>query len=277
MIRTAMLLSLLTAILLAAGFLFAGILGMTFAFIIALVINFVSYWYSDKIVLRLYGAKPAEDKELIAMVGHLAREAEIPAPKVYIVPSEVPNAFATGRSPKHGAVAVTQGLKALNSEEIEAVIAHEIAHIKNRDTLVQTVAATIAGAISYLAQIGYWSMFADKERDRGGMLGLVLIVIFAPLAALLIRMAISRRREYDADYGGAIFSKKPLALASALKKISSIAAQNPIEGSSATSHLWIVNPFTRNWFTTLFSTHPPIERRITKLERMAGRKDEGND
>jgi len=277
MIRTAILLSLLTAILLAAGFLFAGILGMTFAFIIALVINFVSYWYSDKIVLRLYGAKPAEDKELIAMVGHLAREAEIPAPKVYIVPSEVPNAFATGRSPKHGAVAVTQGLKALNSEEIEAVIAHEIAHIKNRDTLVQTVAATIAGAISYLAQIGYWSMFADKERDRGGMLGLVLIVIFAPLAALLIRMAISRRREYDADYGGAIFSKKPLALASALKKISSIAAQNPIEGSSATSHLWIVNPFTRNWFTTLFSTHPPIERRITKLERMAGRKDEGND
>ena len=274
---TAVLLSVLSAILLAIGFLFAGVAGMTFAFIMALLINAISYWYSDKIVLRMYRAKPAKDKELEDAVGALARDAGIPKPAVYVVPSDVPNAFATGRDPAHSAVAVTQGLRMLSKDEMHGVLAHEISHIKNRDTLVQTVAATIAGAISYVAQIGYWSYFSGNDRERGSPLSLVLIVIFAPLAAMLIRLAISRRREYAADFHGALITKKPHALASALKKISAVSAENPLHGSPATSHMWIVNPFSEDWFVSLFSTHPPLSRRIAKLERMTGREAEQSD
>jgi len=269
MIRTAALLAFLTAILLAIGFLFAGILGMTIAFALAIIINFLSYWFSDRIVLGMYKAQLSEDKELNDMVEAIAREADLPKPRVYIVPSETPNAFATGRNKNHAAVAITQGLTSLTREEMAGVIGHEISHIKNNDILVQTVSATIAGAIAYLAQFGYWSLFSRDSRDAGTFIGLVLMVVFAPIAAFIVRMSISRRREYSADYMGAILTKKPLALASALRKINKMSEENPMRGSSATSHLWIVNPFRHDWFTGLFSTHPPLERRVAKLERMS--------
>jgi heat shock protein HtpX len=270
MIRTAILLSTLTAILLAVGFLFAGILGMTIALVSAFAINIFSYWYSDRIVLKLYRAQLTDDEGLNEMVENIAREARIPKPRIYIIPSDVPNAFATGRNPENAAVAVTQGLTSLSRSEMEAVIAHEITHIKNRDTLIQTLAATIAGAISYLAMIGYWSLFMSDRRDSGSMvLGVILIAIFAPLAATLVKLAISRRREYAADHGSALITKRPAALASALRKITDISSRRPMHGSSATSHLWIVNPFRQDWFTGLFSTHPPVSRRIAKLERMS--------
>ncbi|UCD03300.1 MAG: M48 family metalloprotease, partial [Candidatus Aenigmatarchaeota archaeon] len=198
----------------------------------------------------------------------------IPVPKLYVVPSDIPNAFATGRNPEHGAVAVTRGLMRLTRSEMEGVIAHEIRHIKNRDTLIQSIAATIAGAVSYLAMIGYWSLFAGHRRDGGMLIGVILIAIFAPLAATIVKLAISRRREYAADHGAALMTKEPQALASALRKITETVRHNPVHGSSATSHLWIVNPFKQDWFTGLFSTHPPISRRIAKLERMAGRVSE---
>ena len=276
MFRTAALLALLTAIMLAVGFFLAGTLGMTAALIIAIVVNFISYWYSDRIVLSIYRAHHTNDHELNSMVEKIAREAGIPKPKVYIVPSDLPNAFATGRSPQHAAVAVTQGLSVLSKDEMEAVIAHEISHIKNRDTLVQTVAATIAGAISYLAYFG-WNMSSDRRRGTGSIIGLILILIFAPLAAAIVKMAISRRREYGADFGGAILTKHPMALASALRKISNVTRENPMHGSTATSHLWIVNPFRHDFFGSLFSTHPPLERRVAKLERMVVKKGEKND
>jgi heat shock protein HtpX len=268
MFGTAILLSVLTAILLGIGFFFAGILGMTVGLIFAFAINFLSYWYSDRIVLKLYGARRSNEPELNKIVEDMAREAGIPKPSVYIIPSDTPNAFATGRDPEHAAVAVTNGISVLNKDEKTGVIAHEISHIKNRDTLIQTVAATIAGAISYLAYIGYWSMFLGRRRDASSIIGLLLIVIFAPLAAMIVRLAISRRREYKADFMGAVLSKRPLALASALRKISQVSMQKPMQGPSATSHLWIVNPFKPDWFSSLFSTHPPVQRRIAKLERM---------
>jgi len=265
-------LSVMTAILLAAGFLLAGMAGMAAALVLAFCINFVSYWYSDKIVLRLYNAKRTNDKELSEIVGSMAREAGIPKPRVYMIPSQVPNAFATGRDPKHSAVAVTQGLTMLTKDEMTAVIAHEISHIRNRDTLIQTVSATIAGAIAFLAQFGYWSLFLGRRRDAGTVIGLILMVIFAPLAAMIIRLAISRRREYRADFTGAVLSKKPLQLASALRKISQASGENPMHGSPATEHLWIVSPFKPDWFSSMFSTHPPLKRRIAKLERIAVKK-----
>ena len=248
MFRTAILLATLTGILLAAGFAFAGVSGMIMALIFAFAINFFSYWYSDRIVLGIYRAKPSEDRDLNDMVKELANDAGIPKPRVYVVPQEIPNAFATGRNKKHAAIAVTKGLSILNKSEMEGVIAHEIGHIKNNDMLLQTLAATIAGAISFLAQIGYWSIFMNDRRDGAGIAGILLIVVFAPIAALLVRLAISRRREYKADHTSAMLTKKPLALASALRKISQVSTQSPMKGSSATSHLWIVNPFRQDWF-----------------------------
>ncbi|MCD6496577.1 MAG: zinc metalloprotease HtpX [Candidatus Aenigmarchaeota archaeon] len=273
MLRTFILFLTLTVILLAVGFVLGGIAGMTGALIFAGFINFFSYWYSDKIVLRLYGATKTLDEGLKETVRKLANEAEIPVPEIYIIPSEHPNAFATGRNPEHSAVAITRGLTKLTKSELEGVIAHEIAHIKHRDTLVQTVAATLGGAISYLAMIGYWSLFRrDGNRDGAGMLiGIVLIAIFAPLAATLIKLAISRRREYAADHEGALLTRNPGALATALMKISEDTSHSRIHGNSATSHMWIVNPFRSDWFTGMFSTHPPIKRRIAKLERMTGK------
>ncbi len=274
MIRTVTLLSVMTALFLGIGFFLGGFLGMTMALVLAFVMNFVSYWYSDRIVLRIYRAHLTDDEGLNEMAEHLSREAGIPKPKIYIIPTEVPNAFATGRNPENSAIAVTRGLSRLSKGEMEAVMAHEMGHIQNRDVLIQTVAATIAGAIAYLAMIGYWSLFGSNRRDNSALIGIVFIVIFAPLAASIIKLAISRRREYAADHSAAIITRKPQNLASALRKISEMSAHNPMRGSSATSHMWIVNPFKDDWFTGLFSTHPPIKRRIAKLERMSGAEGE---
>lgn len=269
MIRVVALLGFLTAILLLIGFAVGGFWGMTIALVFAVLFNFFTYWYSDRIVIRMYKAKPTGDKKLNDMVKRLSIEANIPKPKVYMVPSDVPNAFATGRNQENAVVAVTEGLLNLDDDEIEGVLAHEIAHIRNNDMLISALAATIAGAISYIAQIGYWSMFLGSgRRGEGSFIGLLLIIIFAPLAAILVKLAISRTEEYKADFTGATLTKKPGALASALKKISDIARGNPMRGSVATSHMWIVNPFKSDWFTSLFSTHPPIARRIKRLEDM---------
>jgi len=271
-LRTAALLGLLTGILLAIGFFLAGVTGMTIFFGIALVMNFLSYWYSDKIVLAMYKAKPiskSDEPKLHEMVGRLADEMNIPKPKLYLVNLPILNAFATGRSPKHAAVAVTTGLmKHLNWEEIEGVISHELSHVINRDTLTSTIAATIAGAIAYIAQMAWWGAFGG-ERRQGGSVILLPLIILAPIAATLIQLAITRTREYAADKTGALISKKPLALASALDKISKVASHYPLQGNSATSHLFIVNPFRGDALVNLFSTHPSVESRIKKLRELA--------
>lgn len=267
-VRTTILLATLTALFLVAGFLIAGTAGMTIALAMAILLNFFSYWFSDKIVLAIYRAKPCNDKEINQIVENLAKKAGIPKPKVYIVQLNIPNAFATGRDPNHSALAITTGLRdRLNKDEIEAVMAHEMAHVKNRDILVSSMAATIAGAISYLAQLAWWGMFSRDERNNGTLLLLPLLLL-APLAATLIHLAISRGREFGADYTGALITKKPLALASALDKITDIVYESPSKGNSATAHMWIVNPFTADSFAALFSTHPPVNERIKKLKEM---------
>jgi heat shock protein HtpX len=267
--RTTILLATLTAMFLAIGYLIAGTGGMTIALVFALLINFISYWFSDKIVLSMYGARPYDSREINSMVEKLSNAAGIPKPDVYIVESKIANAFATGRGPGHAALAVTRGLaENLTRDEMEGVIAHEISHIKNRDVLVSTMAATIAGAISYIAQMAYWGALGSDSRERGGALVLIPLIILAPIAAMLVQLAISRGREYGADYTGAMISKKPKALASALEKISYIAKAHPVRGNNATSHMWIVNPFSGNALMNLFSTHPPIEERIERLRKI---------
>jgi heat shock protein HtpX len=267
-LRTAALFGLLTTILLAIGFLLGGVDGMTVALAFAFVINAFSYWFSDRIVLAMYRAKPSDNARINSLVAKISKEAGIPKPKVYVVPTNSPNAFATGRSPSHSAVAVTQGLlEDLNDDELEGVLSHELSHIKNRDTLVSTLAATIAGSISYIAQIG-WLGMSSRDREGNNFLLLPLIVL-APIAAMLVQLAISRGREFYADYTGAMISKKPLSLASALEKISFHAQTSPMRGSSATSHLWIVNPFKSDSFSSLFMTHPSTQERIRRLREMA--------
>jgi heat shock protein HtpX len=271
MFATVLLFGVLTGLFLGIGYLLGGISGMGIALVMALLINFISYWYSDKIVLKIYRAKPSQDKKLNQTVERLSQEAGVPVPKVYIVPSNAPNAFATGRNPKHSALAVTEGLRSLSDQEMEGVLSHELGHIANRDILVSTIAATLAGAISYIAQIGYFSLYGGNDnRGSAGIIGLILVVIFAPLAAMMIRMAISRSREYKADRYGAMLTKNPAGLASALQKISETAKHQSMRGSSATSHMWIVNPFQGGWFVNMFSTHPPIEQRIRRLRQMEG-------
>lgn len=218
----------------------------------------------------MYKAKPTDDPELNAIVSRIAAKAKVPKPRVYIIPTRVPNAFATGRNSRNAVIAVTEGLRNLSADEMEAVISHEIGHIRNRDILVSSLAATIAGAISYIAQMSYWSMFLGGDRKgEGSMLGLVFIMIFAPLAAMLVRLAISRSREYKADKTGILLTQKPENLISALRKISAGAKEHPLRsGSPSTAHMWIVNPFGSDWFTGLFTTHPPIEKRIERLERL---------
>jgi heat shock protein HtpX len=271
--RTAGLLGLLTGIFLGIGYLLGGFVGMSFALILAFLMNFFAYWYSDKIVLAMYGARPLKDERIESIVENLAKNANIPKPKLFIAELPVPNAFATGRSPKHAAVCVTRGLiKTLNEDEVEAVLAHEIAHIKNRDTLLSTLAATIAGAISYLAQLAWFGLFGEEE--RGAAIVLLPLIILAPIAAMLVQLAISRGREFLADEVGAIICGKPLSLANALRKISGMAEAYPIEGNAATSHLWIVNPFSGNTFAKLFSTHPPVSERIRRLEDIAKKAGE---
>ncbi len=263
-------LGLLMAVFLGAGWVIGGFSGMLIALLLAVVVNLLSYWYSDTIVLKMYRARPSRHIEIENMVKKLCREAKIPEPKLYVIPTDAPNAFATGRDPAHSAVAYTQGLLRLKDEEIEGVLAHEIAHIKNRDTLIQVMAATIAGAIAYIAQWGYWSLFFHGDsREQANIAGIIAIVIFAPLAAMLLRLALSRSREYKADYQGALLTKRPRALASALEKISDYVRHKPLRNaSSATSHLFIVNPFRQDWFNSLFSTHPPVEERVKRLREM---------
>ena len=273
MFSTAILLSVLTGILLVIGWIVGGLWGITFALILAIVINFLSYWYSDRIVLRMYKAKPTKNMLLEDMVKKLARDAGLPVPKIYMIETKepIPNAFATGRDPEHSVIAVTSGLLDLEEDEIEAVIAHELGHIKNRDVMVASMAAAIAGAIAYVAQIAYWSMFFGNRRGGGANILLMLaIVILAPIAALIVRLAISRGREFKADYTSAVITKRPRSLASALKKISGVLEKKTIKGPAATSHLWIVNPFRGNWFSNLFSTHPPLQERIKRLVQIDG-------
>jgi len=267
--KTFLLLSLLSILLIYAGGIIGGMGGAFVAFLIAFGINFFSYWFSDKIVLRRYRAKEITESDnsyLYQIVKKLAANAGLPMPKVYIVPERTPNAFATGRNPSHAAVAVTQGiLEILSREELEGVLAHELAHIKNRDTLTSTVAATIVGAITFLAQMG---RYGASSRNRNPLA--LLLILILPLAALLIRMLISRVREYSADAGGASISGQPLALANALNKLHHGVAKYPIStGNPADSQLFIINPFLGG-LQNLLSTHPPVEKRIKRLESISG-------
>ncbi len=275
-LKTAVLMTALTVLLIVVGSALGGSSGATMAFVVALGINGLSYWFSDKLVLRMSGARPAteaEAPELYAIVRDLAGRAGLPMPKVYLIESQTPNAFATGRNPSHGVVAVTTGiLDLLNRDELVGVLAHELSHIKHRDILVSTIAAAIAGAVTYAAQIAQWSMLfggRDREEGTGGLLSGLVMIIVAPIAAMLVQMAISRSREYDADDGGARLSRTPEALASALRKLDLAARRMPMPVNPATAHLFIVNPLTGQRLLALFSTHPPIEERIARLEAFA--------
>jgi heat shock protein HtpX len=263
----------LTLLLVWAGAAFGGKSGMTMALIFALMMNAFTYWFSDKIVLKMYGAREvtsAESPELHTMVRRLSQKAGIPMPKVYVINQPQPNAFATGRNPEHAAVAVTAGImRMLSVEELEGVIGHELSHIKHRDILIGTIAATIAAAISYLAYMAKWAMiFGGRDDDDGNPLVAIVMMIVAPLAALLIQMAISRSREYAADVGGAKVAGNPGYLARALKKLHTTSQQIPMKAQPSTAHMFIVNPLRGGGIAKLFSTHPPMEERIARLENM---------
>jgi heat shock protein HtpX len=247
------------------------------AFMFASVMNMISYWFSDKIVLRMYNAREATEAEapaLYSVTRDLAMKMNMPMPKVYVIPSEAPNAFATGRNPNHAAVAATEGiLRLLSREELTGVMAHELGHVRNRDILIGTIAATIAGAISMLANMAQWAMIfgggrRDDDEGAGGMMGGILMIILAPIAAALIQMAISRSREYEADATGARVCGNPLALANALRKLHTGAQRVPMNATPATAHMFIVNPLRGGGLVNLFSTHPPMEERIARLEAM---------
>ncbi len=275
-IKTVLLLGVLTGLMLLAGQLIGGQIGLAIGLAIALIMNFGSYFFSHKIVLMMYRAKPASKKdypELNKIVAEVAHKAGIPKPKVYIIPTENPNAFATGRNPKHGVVACTKGiLHLLSKEELKGVIAHEMSHIKNRDILIQTIASTIAGVISYIAMIARWgAIFGGFGGDRDGenVFSLLALAILTPIIALIIQLAISRSREYLADETGAKIIKNPKALASALEKLETGTRYNPLRfGNKTTSSLFIANPFRTTGLTALFSTHPPMKERIRRLNNM---------
>jgi heat shock protein HtpX len=274
-LKTMVLMVTLTLMLVAIGGILGGKSGMTFALVMAFGINFFTYWFSSKIVLKMYRAKEvseAEAPELYGIVRRLAQKAELPMPKVYIINEDQPNAFATGRNPKNGVVAVTTGImRILSREELEGVIAHELAHIKHRDILVGTIAAAIAGAISYLAQMAQWAMiFGGRHDDEegGNPIVAIIMMIVGPIAAMLVQMAISRSREYGADAGGARIAGNPMHLANALKKLHMASQRIPMHANPATSHMFIVNPLSGGGLLKLFSTHPPIEERIARLEAM---------
>ena len=276
-IKTLFLLVTLTLILIWAGAAMGGRQGMTIAFIFALGMNFFAYWFSDKIVLKMYRAKEvteAEAPDLYGTVRRLAQKAEIPMPKVYIIDQEQPNAFATGRNPGHAAVAVTTGImRILSQEELQGVIGHELAHVKHRDILISTIAATIAGAVSFLAQMAQWAMIFGGHRgddDEGGSpIAAIIMMIVGPIAAMIIQMAISRSREYVADEGGARLAGNPRYLSGALRKLHTASQKIPMDANPATSHMFIVNPLSGGGILKLFSTHPPIEERIARLESMS--------
>jgi heat shock protein HtpX len=276
-IKTLFLLVTLTLILIWAGAAMGGKQGMTIALIFALGMNFFAYWFSDKIVLKMYRAKEVTESEapdLYRIVRRLVQKAEIPMPKVYIMDQDQPNAFATGRNPKHAAVAVTTGImRILSQEELQGVIGHELAHVKHRDILISTIAATIAGAISYLAYMAQWAMIFGGHRgddDEGGSpIAALIMMIVGPIAAMIVQMAISRSREYAADEDGARLAGNPRYLSGALRKLHMASQKIPMNANPATSHMFIVNPLSGGGIAKLFSTHPPIEERISRLESMS--------
>ena len=279
-LKTAALLAAMTVLFVLLGGMLGGEQGMVMAFLFAGVMNFASYWWSDKIVLWMYGAREVRDSEapeFHAVIRRLAQRAGLPMPRVYIIPTETPNAFATGRNPQHAAVAATEGiLRILTPDELEGVMAHELGHVRNRDILISTIAATLAGAIMMLARMAQFAaMFgggrqSDNEEGGGGggIVGMILLAILAPLGAMLIQMAISRAREYLADAAGAQISRKPWALADALEKLERGAAALPMNANPATAHLFIVNPLRGAGLLNLLSTHPPVAERVARLRAM---------
>ena len=272
-LKTTLLLGSLTGVIILIGRYFGGSSGMVIAFVFAVLMNVGSYWFSDKIVLKLYKSRQLSSQEypeLYSLVSRLSQSASLPMPKIYLIPSEAPNAFATGRNSQHAVIAVTQGiLRLLNSSELEGVLAHEIAHIKDRDILISSIAATLAGVIMMIASMARWAAlfggFGGSDDDDGGILGFVVLAFLAPLAALIIQLAISRSREYLADSTGARIAGNPLGLASALEKLDYTSKKIPIKANPATSHLFIVNPLSGKSLMSLFSTHPPTAERIARL------------
>ncbi|MGH7815043.1 MAG: zinc metalloprotease HtpX [Candidatus Binataceae bacterium] len=275
--KTTLLLGLMTGLLMAIGGLLGGSRGVEIAFVFAAVMNFASYWFSDKLVLRAYHARELDAQsapELYSIVNELAHSANIPMPRLYEIDTDTPNAFATGRNPNHAAVAVTRGIMRIcNREELKGVIGHELSHVINRDILTSSIAATLAGAVMMIGSMVRWGAlfggFGRGEDEEGGLLGLIAIGLLAPIAASLIQLAISRTREYQADASGARLTHHPLYLASALRKLEAGNEQIPMDAGPATAHLFIVNPLSATGIARLFSTHPPIEERIARLEKMA--------
>lgn len=279
-LKTTLLMALLTVLLMLIGGAIGGKNGMTIALLLAGGMNFFSYWFSDKIVLRMYGAQPIEEQDnprFYSIVRRLAGRAGLPMPKVYVIQDDSPNAFATGRNPDHAAVAATTGImRLLTDEELAGVMAHELGHVKNRDILISTLAATFAGAITYLAHMAQWgAMFGGRSDDDegGGMFGMILMAVLAPIAAMLVQMAISRSREFGADAAGAQISGNPLSLARALQKLELGSRQIPMNANAATAHMFIVNPLTGGGMMALFSTHPPIPERVHRLEDISRTHD----
>ena len=277
MLKTAVLLAVLTAMLVVIGGAIGGQQGMVFAFIVTVIINFGSYWFSDKMVLKMYGAQPIEESQaprLYAIVRRLAMKAGIPVPRVYLIPTDTPNAFATGRNPQHAAIAVTEGImRVLDEDELEGVLAHELSHVTNRDILISTIAATLAGAITMLAHMAQWGVMfggARRDDDEGGSnpIAMIALAILAPIAAMLVQLAVSRAREFQADATGARLAGRPWPLAKALEKLEVASKVEPMNASPATAHMFIVNPLSGQTLDRLFSTHPPIEERIARLRAM---------
>src|SRR5213595_2624723 len=273
--KTALLLTALTLLLMGIGRYLGGENGMLWALIIAGIMNFVAYFFSDKIALATYRAQPVTREQLprvYEVVERMTQRIGLPMPKIYVIPTDSPNAFATGRNPAHASVAVTEGiLNLLNDEELAGVLAHELGHVNNRDILISSIAATIAGAITFLARFGFFFGGDDRDERRGGGIGALLMLILAPIAAMLIQLAVSRSREYQADATGAHFTGNPYALASALAKLDAYSKRMPLVATPSTAHLFIIQPFLGMNFGSLFSTHPPIAKRI---ERLTGRPAE---
>lgn len=280
LMKTGVLLAALTVLLVLIGGALGGQNGMIMAFFLSMVMNLGSYWFSDRIVLAMYRAQPADEATtpaLYRIVRTLATRAGMPMPRVYIIPGETPNAFATGRNPQHAAIAVTEGImRVMSEEELEGVLAHELSHVQNRDTLIMAIAATLAGAITYMAHMAHWAMIfgggrrdSDEDSGGGGVVGGLLMIVLAPLAATLIQLAVSRSREFQADASGAQMAGQPWGLAKALEKLEMASKVAPMHATPATAHLFIVNPLTGGGWTTLFSTHPPVAERVARLRAMS--------
>ena len=274
MLKTTLLLGLLTGLILWIGGAMGGQTGIFIAFLFAAIMNLGAYWFSDKMVLSMYRASEVDQAQapgLYRMVEQLAMQASIPTPRIFVIPSDSPNAFATGRNPEHAVVAVTQGIvKLMNDQELEGVLAHELAHIKNRDILISSIAATLAGAIMWLASMAKWSAIfggvgGGDDDDGGGIVGLLFMAILAPIAAMMVQFAISRTREYQADATGAKIAGTPMGLAGALEKLGTATKRIPMKANPATSHMFIVNPLSGRGITALLSTHPPLEERVKRL------------